>query len=402
MWLLLILLIATPALAWAGDQDAQAPDRTTLLAAEREKKATATAPPERSAVERALHWYDSQYLIAKIREGWHGLHLAGGGFPAGAGTAIGVGFTRGTRVQIETSAAYSTRGYARAGAALNVSNVAGAPLDLRVRAQSSEFPQEDFFGLGRGSRQEDRTDYLFESREVGADVRWTPSKRIGLSGGLSYVTPRIGAGTDRRFASTEEIFNAAAIPGFLEQPDFLRADAAAAFDWRDNPRHPRAGGRYGVRFSDFRDRNRSALSFQRIELDVQQHVPLPDRYRTLALGAAATFTDAAAGRAVPFFYQPTLGGSHTLRGFREFRFRDRNSVALTAEYRWEAWWALDGAFFVDAGTVAPERRALRLRDVDVSYGVGFRFHSNSAFVARLDLAFSREGFIPLLRFDHVF
>jgi len=34
--------------------------------------------------------------------------------------------------------------------------------------------------------------------------------------------------------------------------------------------------------------------------------------------------------------------------------------------------------------------------------VGLRVHSNSAFVARLDLAFSREGFIPLLRFEHVF
>jgi outer membrane protein assembly factor BamA len=105
---------------------------------------------------------------------------------------------------------------------------------------------------------------------------------------------------------------------------------------------------------------------------------------------------------VPFFYQPTLGGSQTLRGFREFRFRDRNSLALTAEYRWEASWLLDGAFFVDAGKVAFDRQDLNLRDLDVSYGVGFRIHSNSAFAARLDLAFSREGFIPLLRFEHVF
>jgi len=52
--------------------------------------------------------------------------------------------------------------------------------------------------------------------------------------------------------------------------------------------------------------------------------------------------------------------------------------------------------------VAAERRDLSLRNLDVSYGVGVRVHSNSAFVARLDLAFSREGFIPLLRFEHVF
>ena len=45
---------------------------------------------------------------------------------------------------------------------------------------------------------------------------------------------------------------------------------------------------------------------------------------------------------------------------------------------------------------------LTLNSMEAAYGVGFRFHSNSALVGRLDLAFSREGFIPLLRFDHVF
>lgn len=60
------------------------------------------------------------------------------------------------------------------------------------------------------------------------------------------------------------------------------------------------------------------------------------------------------------------------------------------------------ALFVDAGTVASERADLRLPDVKVSYGVGFRLHSNYAFITRLDLAFSREGFIPLVRFERAF
>jgi outer membrane protein assembly factor BamA len=192
------------------------------------------------------------------------------------------------------------------------------------------------------------------------------------------------------------------LPGFLEQPDFLRKDASAAFDWRDNPRHPHAGGRYAVEFSDFEDRDLNAFSFRRVAVDLQQYVPVPDRYRTVALRAAAVFTDPHAGQHVPFYFQPTLGGSQALRGFREFRFQDRNSLLLTAEYRWEASWMLDGAVFVDAGTVAAERRDLSLRQLDVSYGLGFRLHSNDAFVARLDLAVSREGFIPLLRFEHAF
>ena len=57
---------------------------------------------------------------------------------------------------------------------------------------------------------------------------------------------------------------------------------------------------------------------------------------------------------------------------------------------------------MDAGKVTADKHDLNFRDLDVSYGVGFRFHSNSAFIARLDLAFSREGFIPLLRFEHAF
>jgi hypothetical protein len=302
---------------------------------------------------------------------------------------------------VDLLAAYSTRGYTRTAAAFGVRNLGGAALDLRVRGQYYEFPQEDFFGLGADSRKADRTDYLLRGTDVGGTLRWAP-KWVEIGGGVSYLSPRVGSGTDRRFPSTEQRFNPAALPGFAEQPDFLRGDASIALDWRDNPLHPHSGGRYGVQVSDFRDQNLSAFSFRRTAIEVQQYVPLPTRYRTIALRAAAVLTDPRAGQQVPFFYQPTLGGSQSLRGFREFRFRDRNSLSLTAEYRWEAWWALDGALFVDAGKVAFNRRDLTRDDLEVSYGFGFRVHSNSAFVARLDLAFSREGFIPLLRFEHVF
>jgi len=175
-----------------------------------------------------------------------------------------------------------------------------------------------------------------------------------------------------------------------------------AFDWRDNPAHPHHGGRYGVLVSQFHDQDLDAFDFHRVDIDLQQYVPLPNRYRLLAVRAAAVVTDSDANQHVPFYFQPTLGGAQTLRGFREFRFRDQSSLLFSAEYRWEAWWALDGALFVDAGTVAPTRRALSLGDMDVSYGIGFRFHSNGAVIGRLDLAFSREGFVPLLRFEHVF
>jgi hypothetical protein len=408
-----LLLAAAAPDASADDQNAASSSRADLLAAERAKKATETSAPDRSFVERALYWYDNQYALPKAFGGWHGLRLAGGGFPAGAGTPFGVRFDRGfggarseitadQPVNIEALAAYSTRGYMRLGTSVNLSRVGGAPFSVSLKGQHYTYPQEDFFGLGRESQTEDRTNYLLEATEAGATVAWTPTTLLTVSGGVSYLQPRIGSGTDSRFPSTEEQFDPQTLPGLTSQSDYVRGDASVDFDWRDNPLHPHAGGRYGVQFSDFRDQQLSAYGFRRVAVDLQQYVPLPNRYRTLALRAAAVFTDPHDGQEVPFFYQPTLGGSQALRGFREFRFRDQNSLLMTAEYRWEAWWALDGALFVDAGTVAPTRQDLSLRDLDVSYGVGFRLHSNRAFAARLDLAFSREGFIPLLRFEHVF
>ncbi len=74
----------------------------------------------------------------------------------------------------------------------------------------------------------------------------------------------------------------------------------------------------------------------------------------------------------------------------------------TAEYRWEAWWAIDMALFVEAGKVASRRADIDFSDWELGYGLGFRLHDSKAFTLRLDLAFSREGFIPLIRAEHVF
>jgi hypothetical protein len=385
-------------------------NREAQLAAARAQKAAALQPPVRSMVERALLRYD-EGGGASILPTWRGFRFAGGDFPAGAGTKLGVGFDhtfggpyldRPNHVALSTWAAYGTRGYRQLHADLAVTNLADRPLELRLRGQAFEYPEEDYFGPGIDAAEADRSAYLLRGVETDATLLWRPVRGLELTTGGGYARPRTGAGTDPRFPSVTERADASALPGLGSRPEYLHVDGGAAIDWRDNPLHPHTGGRYGVRLARYADRGDGAGDFQRVDVALQQYVPLPHRYRVLALRADAAFTDGIAGGRAPFYYQPTLGGSQTLRGFREFRFRDASSLALTAEYRWEAWWALDVALFADAGTVAAQRRDLSLKDLETSYGVGFRLHSNRAFVARLDLAVSREGFIPLLRFEHVF
>ena len=271
-----------------------------------------------------------------------GFHFATGDFQAGAGFSYGLGFTdravgsrfedpdRPNRVDVNALAAYSNAGYGQVGGELALRNLGGGPFSAAVRGQYYEFPQEDFFGFGPQSVEANRTSFLLESAEAGADVWWQPMEGWRVGGGVSYLQPSIGAGTDTRFPSAEELFGSATLPGFQAQPDFRRLDAWVDYDGRDNPSHPRAGGFYLVRFSDFHDQDLDAFDFWRAEVDVQHYLPLPQNDRVLALRATGVITDPEAGHQVPFYYQPTLGGKNTLRGFREFRFRDRNSLLLTA------------------------------------------------------------------------
>jgi Omp85 superfamily domain len=403
-------LATSPALAQSSSDQPQT--RDAILDDARSALTTQSAPPTRSTTDRFLSWYDNQYVLTKLLSGWNGIHYAVGDFPAGAGIKFGVGYdkllttadsdpTLPNRLDLSVIGAYSTRGYARAGGRLNASNLGGAPVDVGVFGQYYEFPQEDFFGLGPDSQESARTNYLVDAIEAGVRAQWRPSL-LAFSAGAGYLGPRLGRGTDNRYPSTEQVFDAAAAPGLGTETDFLTYDASAAFDWRDNPLLPHSGGRYAVSATKYDDRDLGEFDFHRIDVTLHQFLPLPDRYRRIALRAEGSFTNADSGQVVPFYLQPTLGGARSLRGFREFRYRDENSVVLGAEYQWEAWWMMDAALFVDAGTVARTREQLSTRDMEASYGFGLRFHSNRAFVGRLDLTFSREGFIPILRFDHVF
>src|SRR4029077_1539783 len=88
-------------------------------------------------------------------------------------------------------------------------------------------------------------------------------------------------------------------------------------------------------------------SFRRVDAEVDQFVPLLRENWVIALRAAASTTDTPAGHYVPYYLMPDLGGSHSLRGYSSWRFRDRNRLVLSGEYRWTAGPFVDMALFVD-------------------------------------------------------
>jgi outer membrane protein assembly factor BamA len=140
-----------------------------------------------------------------------------------------------------------------------------------------------------------------------------------------------------------------------------------------------------------------------VDVDAQQFLPIFDKKRVIALRVQLLTTTAEAGQEVPFYFHPTLGGSTSLRSVSDFRFRDRNVLAMNVEYRWEAFSGLDMALFSDFGTVAPRVSELEFADVRAAYGVGLRFNTYKAVFLRLDVAGGgSEGIRTFLKFSKAF
>jgi hypothetical protein len=108
-----------------------------------------------------------------------------------------------------------------------------------------------------------------------------------------------------------------------------------------------------------------------------------------------------AGHEVPFYLMPNLGGRNS-RGFTDYRFHDRNMQAYTVESRWRIFPHLDGAAFVDAGSVSPTIRGLKFSDLKPSVGFGVRLHNYKTTIARLDVGHSVEGWHIFFRMNEPF
>jgi hypothetical protein len=174
-------------------------------------------------------------------------------------------------------------------------------------------------------------------------------------------------------------------------PVYLSSRLFAEFDSRTAARYTRRGSLYRVEWSDYHQTNDGSSSFGRVDAEVQHYIPVLRENWVIALRALASTTGTSDGNAVPDVLLPSLGGSHALRGYPSWRFRDRNRLLLTGEYRWTAGPFVDMALFLDAGKVASRVSGLDFDSLKKSYGIGFTVHTLTSTVTRIELARTSEG-----------
>ncbi len=395
--LLFLLLAALPASVSAQGT------RAEIARQARQNKSAELHPYTPNAAEKWLFKIEDRYLMARIFNPREGLFVRFGGMPEGAGLAAGPAYRYSNRPLVFTAtSAASMRGYWELDASAKVQHLVGKSGYIGIGLKQQHLPQEDFFGLGFDSAEDNQTSFELDQTSAYLTGGGSPTKWFSFTAHLERRDPSIGRGTDQRFPSTQDLFTDGGAPGLSEQPDFLRAGTRLTFDYTDRLLGPPAGGVYIVGWDRYDDLDFERYSFDQWTVDLRQYVPIVFGARTLVFRALATGVEPRAGEQAPFYYMPTLGGPYTLRGLPAFRYRDRNLVLFQTEYRFELNAFMTGAIFYDAGRVASSRRDLFKGDYRHDVGFGLRFGYASAVSLRTELAYGGEGLKLVFKFGDVF
>jgi outer membrane protein assembly factor BamA len=366
--------------------------RTEELQQKREEKAQHLAPPTRSFLEKGLLEFRERRVMERFRAGFFGFHPLVGGMQTGSGFALGASYD--ITKDFKASAQGSFSGYQKYEVVYSKTNFLNDRLFAEIRSTYRNNPQEAYFGTGNDTRSEDEANYRLEDRTVAGQIGIRLKKTVKAGTSFGWVATTIGEGTNSRVPSLGQ--------GFQIEPTYLKAGAFVDIDTRDEPGNPRSGGRYLAKWSSFQDQDSGLHDFMQYDAEVQQYIPFFNQRRVIALRARTTLTQTSDGKEVPFYMLPVMGGSEDLRGYDDFRFRDRNMVVVNAEYRFEAFSGLDVALFADAGQVAATTGDLNFRDMKTAAGFGFRFNTAKKVFYRVDVGFSREGTRIFMKFGNVF
>jgi hypothetical protein len=210
--------------------------------------------------------------------------------------------------------------------------------------------------------------------------------------------------------SIEQLYNEATAPGLTTQPGFVQLGEGVRIKPILFNDHLQLN--YLVNFQQFFAPSNSLYSFRRLTIDLSHEFPLyrntqssqpkeqtkdangPDectmsvgsqkcppvsvsRNRDGSIGFRLFIAESAAsaGSVVPFYFQPTLGGSDiggnpSLSSYQDYRFRAPNILLLRESFEHSIWGPFGFTFMADQGKVALTRGDVDFQDLKHSFATG--------------------------------
>ncbi|HEX8028721.1 MAG TPA: BamA/TamA family outer membrane protein [Vicinamibacterales bacterium] len=284
---------------------------------------------------------------------------------------------------VDASASISVHAYKMAQARIELPALLKGRFGLGSQLRWQDFPKVDYFGSGRATTEDLLSLYSVKSTQLTAYATVHPFRWMDVEGRVGWMNPQ------SRYVEGH------LLRGLNDQRTFVPTEVSMTIDTRDFPNHPTSGIVLRGVGAHYDDRTSGENTFNRYEAEAAAFVPLVNSRIVLALHGWAIRSDVEAGRSVPFYLQPGLGGANSLRSYTDYRFRDDNMLLANVEVRLALMTHLDLAGFADAGNVAARYQDLNLEKR--SYGAGLRFHTRRDTFAMVDVAHGSEGWTYLFR-----
>jgi hypothetical protein len=292
-------------------------------------------------------------------------------------------------------------------------------------AQSISLDQLFYYGLGPNSLKANASVFGMTQTIAGANaiVPLLHSLNASLLGEINGRFADVRGNHHESSPSIEQLFTEATAPGLTTQPTFVQLGEGARLEPAFLNDHLQID--YLAQFQQYVAASDSHYSFRRFNADLDHTIPLyrnsasygpkttngPDdcaaslgatkcsaiqrnREGSIELRLLITESIASAGSVVPFYFQPTLGGSDIngnpwLSSYNDYRFRAPNTLLLREAFEHTIWGPIGFAFSADQGKVALARNDVDFNQLAHSFSVGLTLRAGG--LPALSLAFAWGG-----------
>jgi len=306
------------------------------------------------------------------------------------------------------------------------SNLAVHPYAVyNLTAQSISLNQLFFYGLGPNSLKANASVFGMTETIVGANaiVPVLHSLNVSLLGEINGRFVDLRGNHSESSPSIETIFTEATAPGLATQPTFAQLGEGVRVEPTLFNDHLQIN--YLGQFQQYVAPSVGRYTFRRYTFDLDHTIPLyhnaasygpkptngPDECAA-SLGATKcsaiqrnregsvevrlfiTESIASAGSVVPFYLQPTMGGSDIdgnpwLSSYNDYRFRAPNALLLREAFEHSIWGPIGFAFSADEGKVALTRNNVDFNQLAHSFSVGLTLRAGG--LPALSFAFAWGG-----------
>ncbi|HTD95618.1 MAG TPA: hypothetical protein VK627_01765 [Edaphobacter sp.] len=388
------------------------------------------------------------------------LHVAVGSIAPQNGTAAGLAFVEhknyasGWRLNWNADAVASGNGSWRAGAYMKAYRQPGgtivvvhptgnmppkpqsplyrtAPL-FNLYAETTSLNRLYYYGLGPGTLPVNRSVFGLTQTIIGTNAILPLAGKAGISllGEINGRIPQLRGNQHESSPSIEALYTEASAPGLTRQPAYFQAGEGIRL--RPTLLKDFLRLNYAVQFQQFVAASDSHYSFRRWTADLNHEFPL---YRKVRLAAARdqngpdscaisstetscppvysrtqnlegsisvrllmTGSIANAGSVVPFFFDPTIGGSDIngqalLASYPDYRFRAPNALLLRETFEHSLGkWPVGFLFSVDEAKVGLRRGDISFDHLQHTFTTGLTVHAGGLPVVSLLFAWGgNEG-----------